>query len=249
MKKVHISKLLMVLLVSVAVISCSKDEEGDNNNGNQSNNPGGVVVPDGKGILVAVKTVTYTEVPGFGLTEATVNAASAAFWESSPSSFVNVGTVKINDLPLDFESNSKTYYSGQAAVNSLQFPPVKWEVSGTGSIPAFTKEISSSFPDFSGNFPATVSNAEDITISLSGKIANADSVFVGVFADAKSQFKIVSANTASVTFSKSELSSLGTIRQVQVTPIKYIAETVSGTKLWFILEEGNTRIYNIMPGK
>lgn len=246
MKNQRVLAIFMLLMVSMAVISCSKEDEGDNN-GNAGNNPGGVVVPDGKGILAAIKLVTFTEIPGFGVNETTLYTASAAFWETSPSNFVNVGTVKINDLPMDFESNTKSYFSGQAAVTSLQFPPVKWEVEGSGNIPGFTKEISATFPDFSGTLPATVSPNEDLTISLSGKIAHADSVFVGVFADAKSKFKIVSASAPSVTFSKSDLSGLGTIRQVQVTPIKYLSENISGTKFWFILEESNSRTYNLVP--
>lgn len=246
MKKYRFLALVMIVGLAMGSFSCSKDDEGDNGN-NAGNMPGNVSVPDGKGVLVAIRLNTYTEIPGFGVNVTTVNAASAAFWESSPSSFVNVGTVKINDLPMDFDSNTKSYFSGQSTVGVLQYPPVKWEVAGSGSIPGFTKEVSATFPAYSGTLPATVTATEDLTISLSGQVANADSVFVGVFADVKSKFKIVSASTASVTFSKSDLSGLGTIRQVQVTPMKYLSETVSGTKFWFILQDSHSRTYNLIP--
>ncbi len=232
------------ILASFLLMGCSKEDNG-NGNTNPTNNPGGVSVPDGKGVLAAVKTVTFTEVPGYGVTEVVFNTGTAAFWESSPTSFVNAGDVSLNDVALTFQAESKVYIPNATAI--IELPPIVWKVTGGNGIPGFTKEITSGFPDFTGTLPGTVSANEDLVISLSGKVSNADSVFVGVFGDTKSKWQMVSKNTASVTFSKSDLSSLGTIRQVQVTPIKYLPETINGNKFWFVLEEGNTRTYNLMP--
>ena len=241
MRKIPIL-FLAFLAAGILLTGCSKDD-GDNGNGqNQPNNPSGFNIPDGVGVLAAVKVTTITPVPGYGNYEVTTGTGTA--WFGSPGATVgsDAGTVKLNNQALSWEPNSGVYMANF----ETSFPPVSWEVSGSSSVPAFTKNITASFPEFTGELPENPTINADLTINLSGKVSNADSV-IAVVAGNTAVMKVVSAGSSQLTISKSQLSSLGTIRQVSVNAVKYLPETIQGKKFWFILEGSKARVYSVMP--
>ncbi len=241
MRKIQIF-FLVFLAAGFLLVSCSKDD-GDNGNGqNQPNNPSGFSIPDGVGVLAAVKVTTITPVPGYGNYEVTTGTGTAWFGSPGSTSGNDAGTVKLNGQALTWNSSGGVYIANFEA----SFPPVSWEVSGSASVPAFTKNITASFPEFSGDLPENPTINEDLTISLSGKVSNADSV-IAVVAGNTAVMKVVSAGANQVTISKSQLSSLGSIQQISINAVKYLPETIEGKKFWFILEGSKARVYNVMP--
>ncbi|MEJ5302233.1 MAG: hypothetical protein HPY80_01070 [Bacteroidales bacterium] len=241
MRKINVL-LLVILAVSQILVSCSKDEGGDNGGPTQPNNPSGFNVPDGIGVLAAIKLTTITPIPGMGNYEVTTATGTAWFGTIGSSSGNDAGTVKLNNQALTWQSTGGVYIGNF----QTSFPPVSWEVSGSASVPAFTKNITAPFPEFSGDLPENPTTSSDLTINLGGKVSNADSV-IAVVAGNTAVMKVVSAGTNQVTFNKSQLGNLGTIRQISVNAVKYLPETIEGKKIWFILEGSKAQVYNVMP--
>lgn len=241
MRKINVL-LLVILVVIQILVSCSKDDGGDNGGPTQPNNPTGFNVADGLGVLAAVKVTTITPVPGYGNYEVTTATGTAWFGNIGSSSGIEAGTVKLNNQALTWQSAGGVYM----AMFETSFPPVSWEVSGSGSVPAFTKNISAAFPEFTGDLPENPSVNADLTINLSGKVSNADSV-IAVVTGNNGVMKAVSASASQITISKSQLSSVGSIINISVNAVKYLPETIEGKKYWFILEGSKVRVYNVMP--
>src|SRR5690606_10981135 len=112
---------------------------------------------------------------------------------------VDAGSVKVNDIALDNNSNS---YSKSASVglepSSLELSTgVKWSVGGSGSVTAFDYNYSGSFPDFDGTLATEIDKATGLDVSLGSDVSNADSVFVVIIdANGKMVSKSVKGNPA-----------------------------------------------------
>lgn len=225
--------------LSIIVTGCKKKEDG--NPGTNNTNPTGYVsfgFPDGYGVLVAVKSITYQVVAGFEI-PVEVNTATGVF-VSSPgaSEFIDAGSVSVNGRGLTKQTNNSYVY--QDLLNPLNFTTVAWTVSGGTGIPAITYTDDKPWPAFSGfnDLPGSVTKSAGLTVNLSGKISNADSVYLIVAGgDGTFAIKRVAGGASEVALSPGDLNgiSAGT-GTLQVVPWNYKKEDFESKNFYFILE-------------
>lgn len=233
----EISTILALTMLSIMLVftSCTKEDDGNTPNTKSTTTPTFV---DGTGALVALKTVTYVSASGFVIpTE--VNTGVAVFSDTPGSQVLaDAGTVTLNGASLKkYDNNSYIY---ENLLSPIALDGIQWEVSGKGSIPAISKKVTRGMPDYSGydNLPTTITKTSGLTVSLSGKVSNADSVYV-VLMDMNSKYllKRAAGNSASVTISAGELDGFKNgMAYLQVVPWNYTTETISGKKLYFVNE-------------
>lgn len=227
---------ILFLALSAAVFTgCTKDED-DTPDENTTTNE--FSFDDSFGVFVAVKSVSTQTVGGFTI-PIEVNTATAAFMESAGSSaLVDGGAVTLNSKNLKKVQNNAYIYDD--LLNPLDFSTVTWTAAGNGNVPAVNKTVSRGFPSFSGaeSLPSSVSKTSGLSISLSGKVSNADSVIVVIASNNKSTYKIVGGNAASVSFTSTELSGVeaSSAGLVSVSPYNISSETISNKKYYFINE-------------
>ncbi len=235
MKSRLTSFALSLALVSIIFTSCKKtDEKPDNPQNNNST----FNYADAFGILVAVKSVSYTSVGGFDV-PIELNTGSAFFpTDAGASTFADAGTVKLENKELTKMSNNIYLYDNY--LSPLTLSSIEWSVAGNGSIPAFTKTVDRPLPTFSGysSLPATVSKATGITISLGSAVSAADSVIVIITSSNEQVSKSVVGSSASVTFSSTDLSKLNasSTGSVSVSPYNLSSATISARKYYFVNE-------------
>lgn len=234
--KTPVKFFVLFLALSAAIFTgCTKDDDTPEDTTSSTNE---FSFDDSFGIFVAVKSVTTQTVGGFTI-PIEVNTATAAFMESAGStSMVDGGDVTLNSMSLKKVQNNAYVYDD--FLNPLDFGTVTWTAAGNGSVPAINKTVSRGFPSFSGSesLPASVSKATGLSISLSGKVSNADSVLVVILSNNKSAYKIVAGNAASVNFSSTDLSGVeaSSAGLVTVSPYNISSETISSKKYYFINE-------------
>ena len=236
----HVIKSLIAFIIpAIFVVSgCSKDDDATpaKNDANQ------FMYSDAFGAMVAVKTVTYTEVMG-NLIPTELNTATAVFVsEAGSSSFTDAGTVKLNSKTLTRNSNNSYVYDN--LLEPLTFNEVRWEVGGKGNVPAVTKTVGRAVPSFNGygNLPESITRADGFSLALGTQVSQADSTLVSIIGGGKSVMKTVAGNAANVAFSASDLSGLSSGNgMIQVTPYNISTETVSGKKFYFINQASYTR--------
>lgn len=233
--RILIAATLPLMLI---IAGCSKDEDvvPDNNDANN------YIYADAFGAMVAIKTITYTEVMGT-LIPTELNTATAVFVsEAGSSSFTDARTVMLNSKTLKRNSNNSYVYDN--FLEPLSFSEVHWEVEGKGNIPALAKTNNRAFPSFSGygNLPESITRADGLTLALGNQVSQADSTLVSIIGGGKSVMKTVAGNAANVTFSASDLSAISSgSGMIQLTPYNISIETVSGKKFYFINQASYSR--------
>lgn len=235
MKFHHIPLVLSFSLAALLLPGCNKDEDNpDNNSGTTPE----FSYNDAFGVLVAVKSVSYTSVGGFEV-PVEANSASAFFpTDAGASTFVDAGTVTIEGKSLDKQSNNMYLYTNYLSPLTLSNP--EWNVSGSGNVPSFSKTLTRPLPLFSGYsaLPSSISKGSGVTIALGTAVSAADSVIVLIASSNNAVIKSVAGNAASVTFSATELSELSAGNQgsVSVSPYNITTETISSKKFYFVNE-------------
>jgi hypothetical protein len=245
MKNLFKNTLFTVALATVLFSGCKKSEDvvQDPTTNTPSTSNSTPSIKDGYGTFAAVHSVSYTTVSGITI-PLDVNTAVAAFYTSAGSgTMVDGGTVTLNSKTLTKNSNNAYVY--QNLTDPLSFSTVSWNVTGSASVPAISYTEDKSFPDFSGynSLPATLTKANGLTVSLSGTISYADSVYVVVSGGDKYVLKRVAGNAAQCVFSASDLSAIAntTMGMIQVAPWNYKKEDFNSKSYYFVLETCYTK--------
>jgi hypothetical protein len=249
MNKTLLSGLLL-LTVGIVFTSCKKDSNSNSSNTFTAPTSPTPTVSDGGGACVAIKAVTQLELPGLGTYETVIGTAAAVFYDS-PGTFLDAGTVSVDANALAKQSNNGYVYTpSQTNPLGLTFSGsnLTWSVGGSGSVSAFTKSVSGSFPDVGSLVGDTVvTRSSGYTLASTSSYFNADSVYFTISSSAKTLSKSFVGTVTSCTFTAAELAdfSAGT-GAVQITPYKIVDNiTVSGRKTYFINESALTRLVNI----
>jgi len=225
------------LIFSSLLMSCDKNTDNPQDNTNTNTNT--FSYSDAFGVLVAVKSVSYTSVGGFDV-PVEVNSASAFFpTDAGATTFADAGTVTIEGKSLSKLSNNTYLYNSYTS--PLTLSSIDWNVSGNGSIPAFSKTVSRPIPAFNGfsSLPASVSKAAGLSIPLGFQITNADSLIVLVTSSNNEvAIKTFAGNAANATFSAAELSKLSNSAtgSISISPYNISTETIGGKKYYFVNE-------------
>lgn len=198
------------------------------------------------GTLVALRTdFTYNIAQAPIPVTLSIETGVAAFYNTTPTSLLDAGSVSVNGNGLDKQSNNaytKTATPGLSTPTDLGFGSgASWSVGGSSGVPAFTYAHTVSFPSYSGTLPTTVTKSSGLTVPLSGQLSNADSVYVVVAAGDKMVLKRARSNAASVSFSAAELSVLpntsnSTMGFVEVIPFRYNLVTLTNRTYAFVKE-------------
>ncbi len=235
-------KLLIPAVLAFSIQSCKKDDNNNNNTQTQNVGPAQLFnYSDSWGLLAGVRTVTYQNVPIIGPQEFIIGTAVTAFpTAAGGTTYQDAGTVQCNTKALTKQSNnSYVFQPSQSDASGIDFSSGSdWNVSGAGTIPAFTHSFNS-FP----TSPTITSNTDEVTLangytfSISG-VSNADSILFILASGSGYVQKRVGGWETSVTFSVSDLSTLqaSDYGLIQVTPYTYQENTsvIPGKKVYFV---------------
>ncbi|MBK9327839.1 MAG: hypothetical protein IPM95_00710 [Sphingobacteriales bacterium] len=254
----------VLLMVALATSGCSKLSSSTDTGVPSAPSPS--FSGDVKGTLVSLRTsFSYdpnkfiNPKPPISLPVVDVDAetAVAAFSNDFSSGvFLDGGAVSVNTNPLDKLSNNtytKLAFDYTSPSLDLDFGSgSNWSVAGNGDVPSISYNHTTAFPNYSGkaDLPETVSSSADLTISLTGKISSADSVYVLLLNGSKQILKRVGGGASSVTISASDISGLGTTGGnataiLEVCPWNFIIETISTKKYAFVKEQAVVKYVKI----
>lgn len=255
-----------ILLASTLLVSCKKTT---------TNNPTTTTSPvptaptptfggDVKGALVSLR-ISFDYDPNkfatFPITVPVVEIESesaVAFFSNdlSSGSFLNAGSVSVNSNALEKLSNNSytklafDYTSGDFTLGYSTSS--NWSVGGSSDVGAFTYDHTQAFPDFSGksSMPETASTTSALTVNLSGKVSNADSVYVFLGGNGKSIIKHLGASASSATFTAAEVASIGTTDSkptaiLEVIPWRYIIVNKNSKDYAFVKEQAVVKYITI----
>ena len=238
-----ISKLGIVLLaLSFAMVSCSKDEENnddDNNNNNQQEEAQTFPTPgDADGTLVAVKSVSIQDTP-IGPIEIQIGTAVGVFTDDGFTSgdFISAGMVTCNGSELGINANNSYTFTDITATNptGIDFNnDVEWDVTGANGIPAFNFNADVfGFPSATAiTSSTTVDKADGYTVTCNN-VSGADSTLFNI----GGAIKTLAGNATSCTFTAAELADVATgMSVVQVVPYVIGSNTFGSKKIYFVNE-------------
>lgn len=191
---------------------------------------------DADGVCIATKLNTTMSIPNTTMTVNTVIGSAVASLYSATGGTVltDGGTVAANDSALTKQSNNAYIFMPKSTGISYNSNS-RWNVSGNGTVPAFSY-TAYGFPGTpTVNNVTSVSRGAAFTMTTNS-ISNADSVCFQITAGSKTIFKIKGGNQTSHTFSATEMGTLDATSNgfLTITGYKFNTNTVSGKKYYFI---------------
>jgi hypothetical protein len=265
MKK--ITKLsIAVLFASVCFISCKKSTNTNNPTTTSPvpTAPTPTFSGDIKGALISLRISFDYDPNKFASLPITVpvveleSESATAFFGNDLSSgnFLNAGNVAVNSYTLDKQSNNSytklafDYTSGEYTLGFSSGS--NWNVAGSSDVTAFTYNHTDAFPNFSGksSMPETASTTTSLSINLSGKISNADSVYVFLGGNGKSIIKHLGSSASSATFTAAEVASIGSTSGkptaiLEVVPWRYRIQNINSKDYVFVKEQAVVKYVTI----
>jgi len=198
---------------------------------------------DADGVFYAINTITTQSVAGF---ETTIKLATAVAWfTDGGSSFVDAGVVSFENSSLDGNleiqsNNAYTFVETTIPSSGFSNNGVEWSITG-GSGHSSINGLANLFP-----FPTVskvdeaatdISGASSYTLVHDGSINNADSSIFAVHGPDGSVMKTVAGTTTSVTFTASEMASVGEGNGIlQIASFKITNQTLGDKKYYMVNE-------------
>jgi len=260
----NISKIALAALI-ISAASCDKNNttttpaNNNNNNNNTTTTPTATYpTPSGSdisGALISIKMKYNTSVTGSPVPISLESQIGAAVFYSAPgsSTMVDAGAVSVNTVSLDKNASNNSY----SKMGTMGLTPAtldfdkgsNWNVGGSSSVTAFTYNHTTTFPEYTGTLPSTVTKASGITLSLSSEVSNADSVYVLVAAGNTSVLKAFAASATNIVIKASDLVGLPNVSDntaiMEVCPFRYVMTTQNGKKYVAIKEQAVVQNVNI----
>ncbi|RYD56859.1 MAG: hypothetical protein EOP56_10735 [Sphingobacteriales bacterium] len=206
------------------------------------------------GALIAISMKYKVEQMGINVDVAS-EIGTAILYDGSRSNIVDGGTVTLNSVNLEKQTNNsynKMATAGMTPSDMDMDGGASWNVAGNSStgIPAFSYNFGSNFPSYTETLPSSITKANGISFNFnSNTVKNADSVYVAIITNSKQVIKSYAANAGSVTISASDLSSLPAISDktayLEVLPIKMTIRSFSNKEYVFIKEQAIVSSINI----
>jgi hypothetical protein len=257
MKKITTISILAFLAISGAVTSCKKSSSTTpaptpttpTSSGTTPSPAMGNV--DGGFVSLRTEMTTVTAGIPFAITSET---GLATFFTATGnnSAFIDGGAVSVNTNVLAKQSNNsylKLASIGMTPTDLSFSSGSNWSIGGAGSVPAFTFNHTVAFPTFTGTLPDSIVRSSGITVSLSGKVSNADSVILFVAQGSKYVSRTVAGSASSVSISATDLASLGVVTDksavLEVVPYRVTLHTQGSKTYAFIKELASVKNINI----
>jgi len=244
----------LALLASIALTSCDPSDvvpdTEDPTPTPENNNTQTPSFASGDGAIVALNTRTVTSTP-IGNTTIDLGTAVAVFGDLAAGTYNDAGSVTLNGKSLTKTSNNAYSYVPSATdFTGIDFEDnIKWEVSS----PSFTYDAKTQgrgMPVADGDFTfsgSSVSGSTAFTLELSGSISNADSVYFQINGPNNYVLKRMGGQATSVTFSASEMQSLGTSAGCSVTiaPWNHESKNLGGKTIHVVNELAINKVIEI----
>lgn len=244
MNKKNLFLIVAIAITLVGISGCKKSSTIPDTNTNTTIPPGpSYHFSDASGILVGLKTITFITAGGFTFPSELDTPLAVFPVSAGASTYQDAGTVTFNSKTLVKQSNNSYLYSDIA--NPVTYDVVHWIVSGSSGVPAIDYTEDKPIPAFANQstLPLVITRSAGLNITLGSAITNADSVYIDVISASNSisVLKRVGGNAASVSFSASDLSVLGSgSGYLEVIPWGYKIEDISSKQYYFILESAYT---------
>jgi hypothetical protein len=234
----HIS--LSMLATALCLGACKKEEAETPSTDNSGGGGGSTTTPSSTpsfngadGVLWAINTFSSQTVAGFPIEVQSGMGVATFPTEASASTYVDAGTVKLNDVELTRQSNnSYILIPSMSNPTGIDFSSgsTHWTVSGANGIPAVDQSPSFGFPDVGDiTSSTTVTRSSGYTLSVAS-ISPSDSVVFMV----GSVVKYKPSGSTSCTFSASELSGISSGASIiQVSPYSYQHTVIGGKDFYF----------------
>lgn len=227
--------LLLAGVVSFSITSCNTDDTDPP--ANPSNNPPTPTIEDGHGTLVAIKTVTFQDVPGFGQMEIDLGLAVGVFFNGVDyETYLNAGTVTCEGENLAEQSNgSYLFIPSQTNPTGIEYSGnPDWVVGGNTNIPGFSHTTNIGFPSVGTiSSSSTVNSANSFTLTVAN-VSGADSVIFSV----GGVMHTVAGNVTSSVFTAAEIGTIGKgANYAQVAAYRVEQSTYGGKNFWFVNEK------------
>lgn len=204
------------------------------------------------GVMAAIQTKTTITQQGYTF-DSEVETGVANFYNTA-GELVDAGAVSVNGFDLVLQS-TKSYLKAPSATSttlSLNFNTgASWSVGGNNGVPAISYAHGTTFPKYTGDVPTSITKANGLSFNFnSSNVSNADSVYVFIATSNGTTFmKAFAANAGSVSIAASELNSLPTNSNnsayLEVIPVTYSVQNISGKRYAFIKEQACVKSVNI----
>jgi hypothetical protein len=253
MKRRIISTTLALSLIGLVLVSCKKDEDDNTNNPTPTPKPTVEDVypqpSDANGVLVAIKSLSYTDMPMVGEIKTELGLASAFFMTTAGdyTSLTNAGKVTVNNEELKIMSNANNAYvssTGTTNATGIDYSSgVEWIVAGSASVNGFTQEYNT-FPTGDPNITSgDVTLSQDYVLTIKNEIYACDSIYFNLYSSKGSLIKTAPAGTKSMTFTSAELQTIGAsdFGMIQVVAMRTRDFTHNSKKYYFVNETVTTK--------
>lgn len=256
-KKTIIMKKQIILLMSglmLVMASCDKattDPTPDPTPTPSSPTPPTPTVANSDGVLVSLMMNMTQNNPNLPIPiEVTTEIGLAVFpTTNGGSTYKDVGSVKVNSIALEKGENNSYLKSATMGLepSSMEFNSgSKWSVSQLGI--DYNHDVP--FPKYSGELPSVVTRTNGLTIDLAGPISGApDSVMLFIATQDHTLMKTVQGNSASVSFTASELSVLSAVSDktayLEVIPYRITSKQINGKLYHFLKEYASVTVIEI----
>ncbi|MBX2904698.1 MAG: hypothetical protein KF744_01580 [Taibaiella sp.] len=205
------------------------------------------------GLLLSLMLDVNTTTAGYNVQVKTENALASFFSATGSTTMVDGGAVSVNSVTLEKQTNNSYFKTATVGMtpSDLSFDGghSNWSVGGAGSIPGFTYDYNSTFPEYSGTVPETITRSSGLTITLGSNLSGADSVIIFIAKDDKSITRTYAGSASSATISAADLAALPAVTDktaiLEIVPYKIKMQTISGKSFAFVKEYAAVRYVNI----
>jgi hypothetical protein len=240
----HPFRVIMLLLTATTLFHSCKKDDPDPIQLPSPALPGNPIpaVDSASGVLVAIQTANYINIPLIGEVNQAIGIGLAFFGDIPNAVLTDAGTVQVNETALTRQS-AGTYVFTPAVTspNGIDFnDSVIWDVSGDSvmQVPALNYNVARPMPSgakYSGS--ATIPLNASFTLSSSKTITDADSVIYQIIGNAATLRKIVAGSVPSVSFTAAEMTSLSAGGgYIQIVPFNISSTFIAGKKFYFVNE-------------
>lgn len=244
---------LIIAAIAVSVVtSCMPtvtNTPGGTNNTTVYYTPGANI----GGVCVAINVTQQQEIPFVGTVDVQIPAAIAVFYNGTDyTTFQNAGTVQASDpssnRTLNSQTNNSYVYEDYQSTSFTEWTPsITWNISGSGSVTAFSHTNNAGMPSVNGvTIPDgySITKSSGATINLGTNIY-ADTLYVNIASTGNTSVtKRIAAQGGinSVSFTAGELSVLENSNQaiIQLAPCNFNVANYNSKDYVFI----NEAVYN-----
>jgi len=261
MKRTSTKLLLTGLCLAITVASCKKDEPAT-----PTTTPTTPTTPTTSastaptpatgsvdGLLLSLMLDVNTTTAGYNVKVKTENAMASFFPATGSSTMIYGGAVSVNSISLDTTANNSYFKTATVGMtpSDLDFEGghANWSIGGAGSVPAFTYNYNSTFPEYTGTVPESITRSSGLTISLGSNISGADSVIIFIAKGSTSLTRTFAGSASSATISASDLAAFPAVTDktaiLEIVPYKLTTRTQSGKTYAFVKEYAAVRYVNM----